>query len=66
MKNDSKAVQLKIVETIGWIIGPALLTLHLFSFVLGKSGIYYETISEWGMSVGVLFISMAYVTRIWK
>jgi hypothetical protein len=66
MKNDSKALQLKIVETIGWIIGPAVLTLHLFSFVLGKSGIYYETISEWGMAVGVLFISMAYVTRIWK
>jgi hypothetical protein len=66
MKNDSNAMLLKIIETTGWMIGPALLTLHLFSFVLGKSGIYYETISEWGISVGVLFISMAYVTRIWK
>lgn len=66
MKNNTTALMLKITETVGWVFGPAVFVLHLFSFVLGKSGIYYETISEWGMAVGVLLMSMAYVTRIWK
>lgn len=57
---------LKIVESIGWIVGPSLIALHFFSFKLGKSGAYYESGSEWGIAIGVFFISMAFVARQWQ
>lgn len=56
----------KIVESVGWIIGPMLFVLCFFSFKASKSGAYYETASEWGMAIGVLFISIAFVARQWQ
>lgn len=56
----------KIIESIAWVIGPSVFTLSFFSFKLVKSGIYYEAGSEWGMAVGVLFISLAFVARQWQ
>lgn len=56
----------KIVESVGWVIGPAVFALNFFSFKLGKAGTYYESGSEWGMAVGVLFISVAFVARQWQ
>jgi len=56
----------KIVESVAWLIGPAVFALSFFSFKLGKAGVYYEPGSEWGMAVGVLFISLAFVARQWQ
>lgn len=64
-KNNTDLI-LKIVESIAWVVGPAVLALNFFSFKLGKAGAYYESGSEWGIAVGVLFISIAYVTRQWQ
>lgn len=64
-KNNTDLI-LKIVESIGWVVGPAIFALNLFSFKLGKAGAYYETGSEWGIAIGVLLLSMAYVARQWQ
>lgn len=64
--NSNLTLTFKIIESVGWIIGPFLFVLNLFSFKLGKAGIYYESGAEWGMAVGVLFISIAYVARQWQ
>jgi len=64
--NANLSLIFKIVESVGWIIGPCVLALNLFSFKLGKAGSYYESGSEWGIAVGVLFISIAYVARQWQ
>lgn len=64
-KNNSELI-LKIVESIGWAIGPAVFALNFFSFKLSKAGVYYDSGSEWGIAVGILLISMAYVARQWQ
>jgi len=64
-KNNSELI-LKIAESVGWVIGPAVFALNFFSFKLGKAGAYYETGSEWGIAIGILFISMAVVARRWQ
>lgn len=64
-KNNSELI-FKIVESVGWVIGPAVFALNFFSFKLGKAGAYYETGSEWGIAIGILFISMAFVARQWQ
>ena len=56
----------KIVESVGWVIGPAVFALNFFSFKINKSGVYFESDSEWGIAIGVLFISLAYVARQWQ
>ena len=66
MSKNNSELTFKIVESVGWIVGPCLFALHFFSFKLGKDGAYYETGSEWGMAVGVFFISLAFVARLWK
>jgi hypothetical protein len=66
MNKNTAELAFKIIESIGWIVGPALFALHFFSFKLGKAGAYYETGSEWGMAVGVFFISLAFVSRLWS
>jgi len=64
-KNNLELV-LKIVESVGWVIGPALFALNFFSFKLGKAGAYYDTGSEWGIAIGILLISTAFVARQWQ
>jgi hypothetical protein len=64
-KNNS-ALIFKVVESVAWIIGPTVFALNFFSFKLGKAGFYYETGSEWGIAVGILFISLAFVARQWQ
>lgn len=56
----------KIIESVCWAFGPAVFALNLFSFKVAKSGFYYEPISEWGIALGVLLISFAFVARMWK
>lgn len=65
MSKNTSELTFKIIESVGWVVGPCLFALHFFSFKLGKAGAYYETGSEWGMAVGVLFISLAFVSRLW-
>jgi len=65
-RKDNTDLILKIVESAGWVIGPFVFVLNFFSFKLGKAGAYYESGSEWGIAIGVLFISMAYVARQWQ
>ena len=64
-KNNTLLI-LKIVESVGWVLGPTIFALNFFSFKLGKAGAYYETGSEWGIAIGVLFITMAFVSRQWQ
>ncbi len=64
-KNNSELI-FKIAESVGWVVGPAVFALNFFSFKLGKAGVYYETGSEWGIAIGILFISMAFVARQWQ
>jgi len=64
--NSNVKLVFKIVESVAWALGPALFALSFFSFKLGKGGVYYESGSEWGIAVGVLFISIAYVARQWQ
>jgi len=68
MANNSNTVKLiiKIVESVAWIVGPTVFALNFFSFKLVKAGMYYESGSEWGMAIGVLFISIAFVARQWQ
>lgn len=68
MANNNSTVKLvfKIVESVAWVIGPTVFVLNFFSFKLGKAGAYYESGPEWGMAIGVLFISLAFVARQWQ
>lgn len=65
-RKDNTDLILKIVESAGWVIGPVVFALNFFSFKLGKAGVYYESGSEWGIAIGVLFLSIAYVARQWQ
>lgn len=67
MANNTNTIKLvfKIVESVSWVIGPTVFALNFFSFKLGKAGAYYESGAEWGMAIGVLFISLAFVARQW-
>lgn len=64
--NNTFKLVFKIVESVAWVLGPAVFALNFFSFNLGKSGVYYGAGSEWGMAIGVLFISLAFVARQWQ
>lgn len=64
--NNTVNLVFKIVESVAWTVGPAVFALNFFSFKVVKDGAYYETGSEWGMAVGVLFISLAFVARQWR
>lgn len=68
MANNTNTTKLvfKIIESIAWVVGPSIFTLSFFSFKLVKLGVYYEASSEWGMAIGVLFISLAFVARQWQ
>jgi len=67
MASDTSSTKIfKIIESVGWVIGPPLFALNFFSFKLGKAHVYYESLSEWGMAIGVLFVSMAFVARQWQ
>lgn len=56
----------KIIESVSWVVGPSVFALNFFSFKLVKAGMYYESGSEWGMAIGVMFISLAFVARQWQ
>lgn len=64
--NNNSNLIFKIVESTGWVVGSTVFALNFFSFKLGKAGAYYETGSEWGIAVGVLFLSLAFVARQWQ
>ena len=66
MANNTVKLVFKIVESVSWVVGPTLFTLNFFSFKLGKAGAYYESGSEWGIAIGVFFISLAFVARQWQ
>jgi len=68
MANNGNTAKLvfKIIESVAWVIGPAVFALNFFSFKLGKAGAYYEAGSEWGIAIGVVFISLAFVARQWQ
>lgn len=66
MTKTTLTLVLKIIESIAWVLGPALFVLNLFSFKASKVGFYYESTAEWGMAIGVMIISIAYVSRFWR
>ena len=57
---------LKIIQTIGYALGPAVFTLNIFNFVPGKRGYYYTDSTEWGIALGIFLISLAYVAQWWR
>jgi len=56
----------KIIESVSWVVGSTLFTLNFFSFKVGKMGAYYENATGWGIAIGVLFLSLAFVSRQWQ
>lgn len=64
----TKAIQLtlKIVESVGLVLGATIFTLHFFSFYPSKGSFAYSNASEWGMAIGVLFLATAFVAGKWK
>jgi hypothetical protein len=57
---------LKIVQSFGYIVGPTLVALNLFSFIPGRRGYFYTTAAEWGIAVGVFLIMLAVVSKYWR
>lgn len=57
---------LKIVQTFGYLVGPALVALNLFSFTPGRRGYFYTTGAEWGIAIGVFLIALAFVSKYWR
>lgn len=57
---------LKIIQIIGYGLGPAIFTLNVFNFVPGKRGYFYTSGTEWGIALGVLLVSIAYVAQWWR
>lgn len=57
---------LKIVQTFGYLVGPTLVALNLFSFTPGRRGYFYTTGAEWGIAVGVFLIALAFVSKYWR
>lgn len=56
----------KLVESVGYPLGAALVALHFFSWKTDRVGsMYYETINEWGIAIGVLLAGVAWVARKW-
>lgn len=56
---------LRIVETACWTIGPFLLALNLAAVKSSKGTYYFVDANEWGIAIGVLLISGAYVVKKW-
>lgn len=63
-----KAVNLtlKIVESVAWGFGPAVLALNVSAVKVDKFGYYFTSNVEWGIAIGVFILSLAYVCRIWR
>jgi len=58
-------IVIKIIESVCFPVGAALVALHFFSWKSDKSGIYYESINEWGIAAGVMLITVGWVARKW-
>lgn len=63
---NAKAQAIRLIESICFPLGAAVTALHLTSFKSGKDSIWYETINEWGVAIGVLLIAVALVAPKWK
>lgn len=58
---------LKITESVGLGLGPAITALNIFGFSLTRGGnIFYKSGTTWGIFIGVLLISLAVVARKWQ
>jgi hypothetical protein len=65
--NPGARLTLKVIESIGIGLGPAIAVLNLFSFNLARSGsIYYKSGNSWGIAIGVLLVCIAIVARRWR
>ena len=67
MLNPAMRTSLKIVESLGIALGPAIIVLNLFSYKVAKSGTpYYLNGQEWGIAIGAFLIGLAIVSRKWQ
>lgn len=65
--NLNRNLILRIVYSVGMIVGPALLALFVFDFKFASRGkyYYYTDGTEWGIAVGVFLVMAALVSRKW-
>lgn len=67
MINPGVKLALKITESTGIALGPAIIALNLFSFRHTSHGSYYYlSSSEWGIAIGVFLVCAAIVARKWQ
>ncbi len=64
----NKQLIVKIVESIGYSIGPALIALNIVDFRYARHShfYYFTSATQWGIAIGVLLIGLAYVARKWR
>ena len=56
---------MKLIETVGFAIGPAVTAYYVTSFTVDQHGYYYRD-TEFGIAIGVFLISLACALRYWR
>lgn len=64
----NKTLIIKIVESVGYSLGPALIALNILDFRYARHShfYYYKGAAEWGIAIGVLLIGLAYIAKKWR
>ena len=56
---------MKLTETVGFAIGPAITAYYATNFTVDQHGYYYRDM-EFGIAIGVFLISLACALRYWR
>ena len=56
---------MKLTETVGFAIGPAVTAYYAANFTVDQHGYYYRDM-EFGIAIGVFLISLACALRYWR
>jgi hypothetical protein len=56
---------MKLIEVVGFAIGPAVTAYYVTNFTVDQHGYYYRN-TELGIAIGVFLISLACALRYWR
>lgn len=51
---------IKMIEIVGYTIGPALVAFNVFNFNIAKIGFFYKDPARLGIAIGVFLIAAAW------